>query len=139
MKNLLKLIWNVQKGFDFETDKTNAHFKILLKIYSKCTENAVWLKCISKHMHFKTAKSDVAKRTVSKQMYFKTDGKDQPNEALMFLNECFSDFFSISFYFDFSVSPTFIFMQLKCLQIQKWDYVNYLSLLPLDGGLLTFL
>ena len=27
-------------------------------------------------MHFKTDKSDVAKRTVSKQMYFKTDEKE---------------------------------------------------------------
>ena len=42
--------------------------KMLLKMDSKYTENAVWLKCISKQMHFKTGKSDVIKQTVSKQM-----------------------------------------------------------------------
>ena len=56
---------------------------MLLKTDSKCAENAVRLKCISKQMHLKTDKSDVAKRTISKQMHFKTDGKDQPNGALV--------------------------------------------------------
>ena len=28
VKNHQKLIWNVQKGFDFETDKVKAHFKM---------------------------------------------------------------------------------------------------------------
>ena len=75
MKNLVKnhpkLIWNLQKGFDFETDKTNAHFKMLLRTDSKCTENAFWLKCISKQIYFKTNKYDVAKRTVSKCKHLK--------------------------------------------------------------------
>ena len=56
--------------------------KILLKTNSKCVENNVWLKCISKQMYFKTDKSNVAKQTISKLMYFKTNGKNQPNKAL---------------------------------------------------------
>ena len=28
VKNKKKLLWNVQKGFDFETDKANGHFKM---------------------------------------------------------------------------------------------------------------
>ena len=92
VKNHQKLIWNLQKGFDFETDKANTHFKMLLRTDSKYAEHVVWLKCISKQMYFKMNKFDVAKQTVLKCAHLKWMQKNQPNGSLLFLCRKLSHF-----------------------------------------------
>ena len=85
--------------------------KMLLKTDSKCTENVVWLKCISKQIYFKTDKSDVTKQIVSKQIHFKMDRKNNQtgrkcaNQRILPPNTVMRSILNLLFFFFFGGYP----------------------------------